>query len=231
MLLVGYGEGEGIEFNILLDQGVRADNERNLAAFKPRFDPPLLRCGGRAGQQRDGDIGILKEFCQSFIVLHCEHFRWRHKGALAAVHGAVIYQRRADRRFARADVALQQSVHRHAAAHILRSLSDGSPLSARQFKGQSSNEIGGVIAFHCYSRPLAVLGFKAHKPQLKQKKLLEYQPPASLGEHIGALRSVDILKRVTQTHQAIGGADILRYRVLDIAAFLERTPHELLYGP
>jgi len=84
-----------------------------------------------------------------------EELRRRHDRRLPLRPRGLQRRCKRDRGLARADVALQQPIHRHVAREVIPDLVDGAPLRLRERKRQRLREHGiDVIALP--TRPLAM---------------------------------------------------------------------------
>ena len=120
VLLVDDGQPQVPELHLLLDDRMRADDQCRLAAGRPapafRRVLLLLAAGQPGHAQAARREQRLQPADQLAEVLLGQDFGRRHQRALpAGVDGDRRRQRR-DHGLARADIALQQPVHRHAAA-------------------------------------------------------------------------------------------------------------------
>ncbi len=85
VLLVDHAQTHARHAHVLLNQGVGADDELNLAAgnaLEQNFSFPRRR---RCRQERGGDAESLGKFLQGAIVLLGEHFGGRHPERLIAL--------------------------------------------------------------------------------------------------------------------------------------------------
>ena len=113
VLLVNDRQRQIFKHHFVLNHGVRADHQTGLAAGNQGqcFAPFLGFLA--AGEPRGLNAHRLEPADEFAKVLLSQDFSRRHQGALpASVHAAGGRQRR-HHGFARADIALQQAVHRH----------------------------------------------------------------------------------------------------------------------
>ena len=138
VLLVDDGEAQRSEVDGALHQRVRADDQIDVARRKAREQIAPLQAGRRAGDELDAKARFLQQLSQAEEVLLGENLRRRHERHLQAVlHGDERRQQRDDR-LARADVALQQPVHRRRALHVFDDLFQRGPLPFRQLERQNA---------------------------------------------------------------------------------------------
>ena len=114
MLLVDHGEAQALELDSRLEQRVGAHDELYVTAANPFQNLAPRRRAQRARQQARAacDASLREQATDVAIMLIGQDLRRRHQGGLVAVvHGDEQSQQRHDR-LARADVALEQPVHR-----------------------------------------------------------------------------------------------------------------------
>ena len=212
VLLVDDDHAEAVERHALLDQGVGADDEvdrrRRRARPSTRLrSAPVTRLvssstrSGRSANRLSPRVGTaqpVEQPADAGGVLLGEHLGRRHQRALvAALHGG--QQRRdGDDRLARADVALQQPVHRVRRGEVGVDLADHPPLGGRQREAQRGVEpahqlAAGLVADAdgvALHRPLA-----HHEHELHPQQLVERQPAPGLLLVGDRLRQVDVVQR------------------------------------
>ena len=140
VLLVDDGQAQAGELHIVLDHRVRAHHQQRRARGHPRHHLFACLALAAAGEPGDTAMGLanqrLEPLDELAKVLLGQDFGGRHQGALpAAVDGQRGGQRR-HHRLARADVALQQAVHRLRPIHVVRDLVHHAPLRAGERKRQ-----------------------------------------------------------------------------------------------
>ena len=162
-----------------LHERVRADHEVDVAGREPRQEIAPLQSGRRAGDELDAEPRFLQQLPQAEEVLLGENFGRRHERHLQAVlHGDEGHEQRHDR-FAGADIALQQPVHRRRALHVLDELLQRAPLPFGELERQNTAR---RIADAVVDLDRAGLRFadggalSHHQPQLKQEELFEDEP-------------------------------------------------------
>ena len=107
MLFVDHGEGQPVETDGVLEQGVGADGDLGLARGEGGETDAALGGGVAAGQQDGRDPGGLQHRGQPLPVLTGEDFGRGHEGGLEARCSRVGHGQGGDGGLARADVALQ----------------------------------------------------------------------------------------------------------------------------
>src|SRR3989344_2236175 len=112
VLFVDHHQGQALELDLGLKQGVRADNEVNIEKLLP-----FLVSGGRRGEDHDLKHP-LEELSQLAVMLLGQDLRRREDRRLKAVLHGQKRRQSGDDRFTGADVPLEQAVHRPAALEI-----------------------------------------------------------------------------------------------------------------
>jgi hypothetical protein len=167
MLLVDDRDREVRQLDVLLDQRVRADDDRRVraAAHGPR-------------QQRDADAQLGADRLDGEEVLLGERLRRRHQRALSPGLDRTQERVQRDDRLARADVALQEALHRHGLREIAVELGDRGFLVGRQLERKR-----GAVARHQRTglperRRHRALVPRAHDRELQRHELVEREPLA-----------------------------------------------------
>ena len=111
VLLVDDGEAEVGEGDVLLEEGVGADDDRGLAGGEGRELGRALAALVAAGQEVEADAGGLGEGREGEEVLAGEDLGRGHHRRLAAGLDGGEHGEEGDQGLAGADVALQQAVH------------------------------------------------------------------------------------------------------------------------
>ena len=111
VLLVDHGERKIVEYDLLLEQRMRADQHMNVAGGEPFEHVGALAPAFAAGEDCDVDADRRCERRNRVVVLPRQQLGRRHQRGLAAAfdHGRGRKQRH--HRLPRTDVALQQSQH------------------------------------------------------------------------------------------------------------------------
>ena len=128
VLLVDHGDGEVAQVDALLDERVRADEDARAGV--------ALALRHRAGQQPDANADLPAELLDRQEVLLGQRLGRSHqRAAVAALYGA---QQRVERnnRLPRADVSLQQTLHRRGPAEVGVDLGDRAFLVGRELERQ-----------------------------------------------------------------------------------------------
>ena len=203
VLLVDDRQPDVLERKLLLDERVRADDERRqlVVSHAQLGLAGVAHCFPGAGVQVHGDAQRLKPFAENTIMLLGQNLRRReHDHAETALDGS---QRGAggDGGFAGADVALQQPAHRVRAGHVAGDLVPRALLRTGKLKAQAGQKrlhqpvIAG--AFQRLDLGLKCLSPLADLP-LKPDKLLQRQPLASqlgLPEVAGKMHRLERLRQ------------------------------------
>ena len=118
LLLVDDEQSEILEFYILTEQPVRADDEVDLAGGELRERLRDLAAGAEAAEHRDIHRKTEKALQGGLVVLLREHGRRHEDRGLLAVEHTLHHGAQRDLGLAEAHVAAEQSVHRDRALHV-----------------------------------------------------------------------------------------------------------------
>ena len=192
MLLVDDHQTELLEPDVALDQRVGPDHEVQRARLDFR-QLRLARGGaGGAGQQRDAKPRRLQQPRDVHEMLLRQDLGRRHERHLQAVLHRDQRRQQRDDRLARADVALQQPVHRMRALQVLDDLLERLSLPRRELErqhaaGRLADAIVDVDRMRFeFGRRASTSGQNA---ELKQERLFENQPP--LRRRVEAVDQID----------------------------------------
>ncbi len=112
VLLVNGDETEAGEFDVIFNEGVRADDKLGFAGADALEDGGFVRSFQAADEELDAIAGFGEDTARGEKMLDGENFRGGHEGGLRAVfdgdHGGL----ESDDGFAAADVALEETIHR-----------------------------------------------------------------------------------------------------------------------
>ena len=106
VLLVHNHQGQVAELDRLLDQGVRAHHEPELARIEPRQDVAAPSGRRGSGEQRDRQVAAEQAVKRRQVLLG-ERLGWRHHRRLAIVLEGAEHRVKRDDRLARSDLAHQ----------------------------------------------------------------------------------------------------------------------------
>ena len=118
MLLVDHDERQVAELHRRLDQGVRADQQRQLAGGEPRQDLPPSRGGCGSGEQRDR-YQAAEQAVESGQVLLGQRLGGRHERCLGAVLDGAQHRVQRHDGLPRAHLPHEQPVHGRGRLEIL----------------------------------------------------------------------------------------------------------------
>ena len=180
MLLVDHGQGEIAERDLLLEQRVRADGERDLARLQAGQN---RRARGRLvapGQQRELHAGRLGQRLDGGEMLARQDLRRRQQRGLAAGLGRRQHGQQRHHRLAAADVALQQPEHARLRRHVGLDLGQRARLRGREGEGQGGDRLAlqAAAADDPPARLPALAGAHEGERQLVGQQLVERQPLA-----------------------------------------------------
>ena len=248
MLLVDHHRAERAERHLLGQQGVRPDHDPH----RPRGQ--ALEHGGArlsldpAGQQLDAHLApshaaraleVAQQRAHRGEVLLGQHLGRHHQGALvAALHGG---EQRGQRhhRLARADVALQQSVHRERSGHVGHNDGQGPALRLGELVGKAVQEPGHQCVAHptgdlprrhgVVQRAGVVLEGAPPQDQcqLQAEELVEHEAPARRLHDVERLGPVNGPEGVRAVPQVDAVAPLDGERVGELPRTLERLRDEL----
>src|SRR5439155_3077714 len=124
VLLVDNGQAEAPEFDIFLQQGMRAHRNVRQAFRHELLQLDLLAGAGRARQQHDDIAQLGENLFEIETVLGRQDFGGREHGDLISIFDGDHGRLRRHDRFAAAHVALQKPVHGARLFHIVRDFPD-----------------------------------------------------------------------------------------------------------
>ena len=108
-------------------------------------------------------------------MLDCQNFGRSHNCRLQAVFNHRIHNSCGNRRFARADISLNQSVHNAAACNIPYAVIDSVFLRLRRLKGQQFIKFICIIFGNHKMIFFVLFAFELHKSELQRQQFLKYQ--------------------------------------------------------
>ena len=228
VLLVDDGDGEVGELDLLLDERVRAHRELRLAARERGARGRVLLRPQRARQQHDADAELGAEALDREEVLLRERLRRRHQRPLAAVLDRAEEGVERDDGLPRADVALQQPLHRHGAREIAVDLADDRLLLGRECEGQRlavAPDQLARLAERRRDRGLALAGATGDR-ELEHEQLVEGEAPAPRLGLVEVARPVERDHGVAAQRQALVLAERGRERVRERVDVRERRLDE-----
>lgn len=194
MLFVNHDELQILELDGVFDQRVRADDNLNRPVRKTCADFGFLRFGRVADEQTN--VRARKQIGKTAEMLVSQNRSGSHNGGLRA---RLIHHRggeRGDDSFARANVALQQTIHRAARVEVAADLVEGAGLGACQGEGKASHAraqplVGGFEAACGRGLPVALLSEHSH---LQKENFVEGKSGAGAFEfvlRVGEMRLPD----------------------------------------
>ena len=136
VLLVDDGDREVRELDLALDQRVRADRNADVARGDQLVRRASLAGGDARREQRDPDAELGAEPLDREEVLLGKGLGRRHQRALPPALDRPEERVERDRRLARADVALEETLHRRRPGEVGVDLLDGVVLRARERERQ-----------------------------------------------------------------------------------------------
>ena len=212
--------------------------EVRRAALDVREQRVLVQPRRAAGQQVDAEARLRQQPRDVAVVLRREDLGRRHERHLQPVLHRDDRREQRDDRLARADVALQQPVHRLRPQHVVDDLLDRLPLPGRQLERQHlradarmRSSTFGTNGFSSVLRRVPPPGVA----DLKEEELLEDQPPLRRRPEGVQLLDRRLVRRKVRLARAparrgmscsrarrSGGSDVGNLR----RQLVERLPHE-----
>ena len=199
MLLVDHRQGEVVEDHVLLEQGMGADHDADLAGGQS-LQHPLARLALVApGQQGDPHPGGGGQRLDGGKVLAGQDFRGCHDGGLGARLDRAQRRQQRDHRLAAAHVALKQAQHADGFGHVGVDLGQRAGLGAGQRPRQCRQNLGPqrAVAAHRPALQLAHVGAHHGQGQLVGEQFVIGQPAAGgrILDHravaVGAVQGVE----------------------------------------
>ena len=227
VLLVGDDEPEVLVLHVRREQGMRADDEGELAGLETFVQRAALPGPGRGGEQRAGDAERLQKRSERAIVLLGKDFCRGHEGALKTVFRGHVDGGGGDHRFARADVALHEAVHRALTCQVARDIADGAALCAGEGKGERGEKGRKVDFFALFSRDERAALAQELEAEREQEKLFERKAAARGGEGFVVCGEVDVFVGKAGVAELVGEADVLRK---DVRKFVDAGGEALFDG-
>ncbi len=148
MLLVDDDHREVAELDLLLDEGMRADHEGRVAGGDVLADEPALAGGQRAREERDAEAEAPAELFDREEVLLGERLRRCHQRRLPPGLDGPQERVQRDDGLPRADVPLEEPVHRRRAIEIAVDLVHRPLLVGRELERQRFAVRGDELAGH-----------------------------------------------------------------------------------
>ena len=237
VLLVDDEERETAETDPLLEEGVGADGDADVAAGERLLGGPAGFARQLAGEQGHRLAERPEPAVKVLPVLLGEEFRRRHQGHLKAGLDRLAGRGRGHHGLAGADVALHQAQHRRARREVGGDFAEHAFLGAGQRERQAGTQAGKQGVRRCDRIGRIAANFLAQQAQrqLVREQFLERQPAlrrvAARGEQldIGAgRRPVHIGQRLDQGRQLEFGQQARRQVVGERAVVdgLERLGRE-----
>ena len=135
MLLVDYDEAQVFEYDLVLYDGMGADDQVGSSRLYGFIYIFLFIFRSAAGKE-DNTEGVSKEFTGIVIVLVGQYFRRGHEGGLAALFQDHGYGGHGNHCFTRSDVSLEQAVHGCGRCDIMAQCFNCGLLIGRKLEGE-----------------------------------------------------------------------------------------------
>jgi len=183
VLLVDDDDRQPVEAHVLLDERVRADDERQLAAGELADDVGTADLGRRAGQQRGAHRLAGQQPLERREVLLGEHLGRRHEGGLHVVLDGAQDRVQRDDGLARADLPHEQALHRARLGELRVEHRHRLALVAgederQQLLAPAPRQLRRAVE-HGRAARRAAPGAAAQERELGEQQLVEGQPAAA----------------------------------------------------
>ena len=229
MLLVHDGETEPPELDRLLHQGMGADDAADLAARDRRAAGRTLFRFQPRRQQGHLDAERLQQPAERREVLLGENLRRRHDRRLVARLHRRAHGERGDHGLARADVALQQAMHRIRRRHVAADVVPHALLRRRQRKRQARPQPREELAARAHRHPPLPRRARAEdrEAELKEQEVVEGQAPER-GDALGFARGkVSAAQGIGQRRQMAARTHSVGQRLVHLVRVrLDETPEQ-----
>ena len=227
VLLVDHHDAEAGEPHAFLDERVGADDDVDRAVGQAGQEVAPLGSGHPVRQQGHLQRPVLEEAVRrrhgdalehghdGRRVLFGQHLRGRHERTLVASLDGGQQRAHGHHRLARADVALQQPVHRVRSGQVELDLVDDRSLVVRQRERELLVEAGDERARDVVADAPRVAFQRLlpqHQHKLHSQQLVEGQATAGLLLLDHRLRLVDAEQRLLATDEPATGEDVRRAR-------------------
>ena len=211
VLLVHDNQAEVFEFHAILNQRVRSDHKLRVALRNVTPHVALSVQLERAGEQHDAVTGLFQNLPCRKIMLLRQNLGRRHERDLIAVFDSDDRGLESDNRFARADIALQQTPHRVRRLHVGRNLLEYALLRRRRMKGQNLLDRlpRGIVDLERNTGLRFLLAAPQLQPQFDEEQFVENQPDVrrrarrlQIGKAFPGLRPMHLPQSLTRRCQA-----------------------------
>ena len=144
VLFVDDGQGQPVEADGVLEQGVGADGDLGVTRGEGGQLLAPLAIGVAAGQQDRAEAPAFQQRAQLLVMLARQDFGRGHQGGLETAGRRVSQGQGGDGGLAGAHIALQQTAHLLAAGQIAADFRHGLSLGVGQLKGQGLEQMVGT---------------------------------------------------------------------------------------
>ncbi len=230
MLLVDHHQAQPGELHVLLHQRLRADHQIDLSRPQcfQRLPPFLLRPA--AGQQQPPHPAVGEVALQRAEVLPGQHLGRGHQGGLMLVGHGDEQGVDGDGGLARADVGLEEPLHRPFAGQVAADLGDDLVLVAGQREREQPADArveDGACRQHRRPAAVAHLAAAQRQRQLQEQEFLVDEAPPRPRRLLQGRREVDGAQRLRRAGPVVQSPQRLRQVLDDMAAVeVERLADE-----
>ena len=237
MLLVNDGKSQVVELHRVLNQGMGADEDLQLATQQCLMDDGALLLARRAGQQRHLHADGIGHRFDGFQMLPCKNLGGCHDTRLIAVVQRYQCCHKGDNRLAAAHIALQEAVHLLAAAHVLPHLADNAFLGPGERELQhiivEVMEISTHATEHVSHQATGASLDIMQDIEFQKEQFLKLKAELRLPQRMLVNGQMDVAQCLGKGHQVITLHQFGWQRLIDVqhAGSVEQIDHELVDRP
>ena len=233
MLLVDHYQAQILEFDAVLNQSMRSDNELRTTLRNVPTYVALAIVLQRSGQEHDAVSRTFQNLTGGKIMLLRQYFSRRHERHLIAVFDGDNGGLKRHDRLARSNIPLQQTAHGMRLLHIRGDLLQHTLLRGRGMERQYllNGAPHAVIELKCDSSLGLLLAPFEFKSQLDKEQFVENHPymgvgaaGLQVGEAFSSVRPVGLPQSFAHRRQVQMGANFGRDRIGQIGVEIFKRP-------
>ncbi len=226
MLLVNHGQAQILVLHRFLKDRMGADQDVDAAIGQPHQRRLTHLALVAPGQDGDLDRQARRHFAQRLIMLARQYLgRGQHRPLHPGLD-RVEQRHQRHQRFARPDIALQQSQHRRGLRHVALNLAKGPPLRTRWREGQLEHCAQPPVTRDRHAAPPSRGLPHQHQRQLSRENLVIGQPLARHG--VGRVR-MDTGQRLAPARPVLAGQQAGFDPFGQVGRAGERLPHQIAH--
>ena len=210
VLLVDHDQAELGELDVLLHDGLRADDQVELAGGDLGERLAALGRRQRSGQQPPADAAGGEELLDRGGMLPGQDFGRGHQRRLLAVRNRQQHRVHGHDGLAAAHVPLHQPIHRVRPGHVGRDFGDHLVLPGGQLEGKQAADAGVDLGRRLERRSLPQIVLRValdRQGQLHDQQLLIDEAPPGTREDFAARRRMNLLDRLANRRQIVRRQD------------------------